>query len=335
MSGGARCACPDELLLVMLEDCGEQQLTCDNYAVVACKYGYSGGFLRDKHLRALAGEEVFPRPRGGAHNVVMDDDLDEMLLELCKRTPDAYLRELQSDLLVVTGQLISATSIWRALVRTGLSLKKKTRIPAAKFSPFNVAWHARYTEAMSHRRSDTVHFFDETMVSSRDAQGRTRQWAPRGQPAQSAEAPTLGYKISCAALISTRPGAPPLVYREYNDTTRGEDVAEFFCRMLMDTEILKAGDTVVMDNAATHCGGNSLLIRAMLGKFSVDLVFLPPYSPERKPIELAFAKFKRLLREHLSGRHTRAQVFEALPVVFAQITADDVRSYYRHCHMTS
>ena len=56
---------------------------------------------------------------------------------------------------------------------------------------------------------------------------------------------------------------------------------------------LKPGDVVVLDNLPAHkSAAAEQAIRAM----GAWLLFLPPYSPDLNPIEMAFAKLKALLR---------------------------------------
>ena len=56
---------------------------------------------------------------------------------------------------------------------------------------------------------------------------------------------------------------------------------------------LKPGDVVVLDNLPAHkSAAAEKAVRAM----GAWLLFLPPYSPDLNPIEMAFAKLKALLR---------------------------------------
>jgi transposase len=57
---------------------------------------------------------------------------------------------------------------------------------------------------------------------------------------------------------------------------------------------LRAGDIVVMDNLSSHKRAS---VRAMIEARGARLAFLPPYSPDFNPIEMAFAKLKALLRK--------------------------------------
>ena len=56
---------------------------------------------------------------------------------------------------------------------------------------------------------------------------------------------------------------------------------------------LRSGDVVVMDNLSSHKRAS---VREMLEAVGARLLFLPPYSPDFNPIEMAFAKLKSLLR---------------------------------------
>ena len=61
---------------------------------------------------------------------------------------------------------------------------------------------------------------------------------------------------------------------------------------------LSSGDVVVMDNLGSHKGRR---VRDLIKSAGASLMFLPPYSPDFNPIEMAFAKIKALLRRPLSG----------------------------------
>ena len=57
---------------------------------------------------------------------------------------------------------------------------------------------------------------------------------------------------------------------------------------------LTPGDIVVMDNLGSHKGPT---VRTATEAAGAQLLFLPPYSPDFDPIEMAFAKLKALLRK--------------------------------------
>ena len=57
---------------------------------------------------------------------------------------------------------------------------------------------------------------------------------------------------------------------------------------------LAAGDSVIMDNLASHKGH---AVRRLIRAAGAKLFFLPRYSPDLNPIEQIFAKLKTLLRK--------------------------------------
>jgi transposase len=59
-------------------------------------------------------------------------------------------------------------------------------------------------------------------------------------------------------------------------------------------KVLRPGDIVVMDNLSSHKGSR---IIAAIETAGATVRYLPPYSPDLNPIELAFSKFKKLLRD--------------------------------------
>ena len=67
--------------------------------------------------------------------------------------------------------------------------------------------------------------------------------------------------------------------------------------------MLQKGDVVILDNLSSH---KSERAAAMLRERGAWFLFLPPYSPDLNPIEMAFSK----LKAHL--RRTGARTIEAL-----------------------
>jgi transposase len=55
---------------------------------------------------------------------------------------------------------------------------------------------------------------------------------------------------------------------------------------------LRPGDVVVLDNLAVH---KQPEVQVAIERVGAQLRFLPPYSPDLNPVELAFAKLKGFL----------------------------------------
>lgn len=89
---------------------------------------------------------------------------------------------------------------------------------------------------------------------------------------------------------------------------------------------LREGQIVVLDNASAHHGGR---IAEMVAQRGCRVWYLPPYSPDFSPIELAFSKVKAHLRK-VKAR-TREALEEAIAQALASITAADARAFFAHC----
>ena len=86
------------------------------------------------------------------------------------------------------------------------------------------------------------------------------------------------------------------------------------------------GAVVVMDNLGAHKVKG---VQTLLESVGARLVYLPPYSPDFNPIELAWSKFKNHLRR--LGARTRRALARAIRTGLATITPNDARGFFRHC----
>jgi transposase len=89
---------------------------------------------------------------------------------------------------------------------------------------------------------------------------------------------------------------------------------------------LRPGDVVVLDNLVVH---KQPAVRAAIEGIGAHLRFLPPYSPDFNPIELAFAKLKAFLRA--ARPRTFDQVNALVATALGLFTPLECRNYVRHC----
>lgn len=88
----------------------------------------------------------------------------------------------------------------------------------------------------------------------------------------------------------------------------------------------KPGAVVVLDNLKPHLVPD---VRQRLHAAGLRLLYLPPYSPDFAPIELAWSKLKMLLRT--AAARTLEALEGALATVLDCITAQDARGWFQHC----
>lgn len=89
---------------------------------------------------------------------------------------------------------------------------------------------------------------------------------------------------------------------------------------------LQESDVVVMDNARIHKSG---AFSEYCEREGIKVVYLPPYSPEFNPIELAWSKMKALIRR-LAPREEGA-LLAAIQKALESLTESDAQGWFRHC----
>ena len=89
---------------------------------------------------------------------------------------------------------------------------------------------------------------------------------------------------------------------------------------------LRHGDVVVLDNLAVH---KQPEVRTAIEAAGARIRFLPPYSPDFNPIEMAFAKLKAFLRA--ARPRTFDHVTALTAAALALFTPAECRNYVRHC----
>ena len=103
------------------------------------------------------------------------------------------------------------------------------------------------------------------------------------------------------------------------------EVLEAYVEQFVTRE-LTAGDVVVWDNLAAHKRPG---VRRAIEAAGATLLFLPAYSPDLNPIELAWSKLKTALRGHAA--RTPEQLERAIANALAAITVRDIEHWLRHC----
>ena len=89
--------------------------------------------------------------------------------------------------------------------------------------------------------------------------------------------------------------------------------------------VLTPGDIVVMDNLPAH---KRVGVRTAIEAAGATLRYLPPYSPNFNPIEMAFAKLKALLRK--AAARTIPDLVQAIRQAIAKVTPTESANYFDH-----
>jgi transposase len=67
-------------------------------------------------------------------------------------------------------------------------------------------------------------------------------------------------------------------------------------------------------------------VRQTIEAMGAELRYLPPYSPDLNPIEMAFSKFKALLKT--AAARTVQDLWQAIAEALSHFTPDECRNYF-------
>ena len=87
---------------------------------------------------------------------------------------------------------------------------------------------------------------------------------------------------------------------------------------------LRPGDVAIMDNLPAHKVSG---VREAIEKAGATLLFLPPYSPDFNPIEMAFSKLKALLRK--AAARTIDDLWRVIGQRLGQFSPLECRNYFQ------
>lgn len=108
------------------------------------------------------------------------------------------------------------------------------------------------------------------------------------------------------------------------DRPMNADIFQVYIERVLGPE-LRPGDVVVMDNLAAHKRPS---VQSALENYGATALYLPPYSPDLNPIELAFAKLKAIMR--CAEERTVEAVWLRLKPAIEAFTPKDCENFFKH-----
>ncbi len=159
-------------------------------------------------------------------------------------------------------------------------------------------------------------FIDETGTSTKMARLRGR--SPRGERCRS-PIPHGHWKTTTfvGALRLSGMTAPMTL----DGAMHGAAFLAYVEQVLVPS--LRPGDIVVMDNLPAH---KPAAVRRAIEQAGAELRFLPPYSPDLNPIEMAFSKIKARLKS--AAARTVTDLWAAIRQAIDAITPAECLNYF-------
>ncbi len=145
-------------------------------------------------------------------------------------------------------------------------------------------------------------------------------WSPVNERAYDKKPGNRGTNVSMIGAI--KESGLQAVY-PYDGAINAERFLDFIENKVLPKMV--PGDVLIMDNCRVH---HSKLVKAWLKKLSVEVLYLPPYSPELNPIEEAWSVIKQGLRR--AKARTIAAYVDGLSQACKVIDSLKSKGFFRH-----
>ena len=286
-----------------------------SHRAAAARYGVSAASVSRWRRRARLEGDPGPRAVGGDRRSGRIEAYSGLILGVLSETPDVTIEELRR-LLAGRGLCFGYGTVQRFLVRHNMTRKKKTGHASEQDRPDVLARRQAWRDGQAELDPARLVFIDETWAKTNMARSHGR--APRGQRLSMGQ-PHGHWKTSTFVAGLTLRGmiAPFVLDRPINRVA-----FETYVEKVLVPE-LRPGDIVIMDNLSSHKGAG---VRQSIEAAGAELRFLPPYSPDLNPIEMAFAKLKALLRK--AGERTVDGLWGAIARILDTFQPRECRNYF-------
>lgn len=159
-------------------------------------------------------------------------------------------------------------------------------------------------------------FIDETGASTKMARLRGR--AKRGERCRAAIPHGHWKTTTFTAGLRLGGMVAPMVL----DGAMNGDAFRAYVEQVLVPELTE-GDVVIMDNLPAH---KVTGVRQAIEDAGARLIYLPAYSPDFNPIEMAFSKIKALLRK--AAARTITELWELIAECIDQFTSNECKNYF-------
>ena len=252
---------------------------------------------------------------------VLDHHHELLVIGLVLHQPDMYLREICQFIHSTSGVNVSEPTLCRILRKHGLTRKKIRQEAIQRCSMLR----GRFLAEMTTFQVEQLIWIDESGCKNKDSI-QTAGYALRGMTPVRTRFLVKGKRVSCIAAIA----CDGLIALEATTTTVDAQIFFDFVRGSLIPNMLpfdgsSPRSVAVMDNCSIHHADS---VKELFRQAGVLLNFLPPYSPDLNPIELAFAKVKRYLKENDALLQV---VPDPLPIIKAAFNTISKTNWSVHC----
>ena len=253
----------------------------------------------------------------------LDSHHEIYIIGMILDSPTLQLSEIASKVEEMSGTVVSTSTLCRLLASYGMTRKKVQHVALQRCLDLR----ASFVASVFTFSKEMFVWVDETGSNMKDML-RKYGYALRGERAVCPRLLVRGQRISAISAMSTE---GIVVIELTNDSVNGEKFFDFVHGSLIPEMLPFDGyspkSIAVMDNCSIH---HVQEVADLFNSAGILLIYLPPYSPDFNPIELAFSYVKHYLKDHEDIMHIVPPT-QLVHAAFSSITARMCNSWIVHC----
>ena len=278
-----------------------------NYSDVARKLSVSRQTVKNVWQKFVDSGEIGPRDKKGPQNPPHLTGTELELIEFLKQdTPSMPLSKIYDvvntycDVIGGTSKAAISRAVRKRMSCGPMTWTRTSYRPINKFSPENVDYSCQdFLNYMSTVDPYKIKCFNEAGFKMPDVTNPHYGHSVVGEPCIEVQR----YMDTPNVTLQVLAGMEGILYANTVDgATTTLDFLEFFGEasnnFLPNGEpVLRYGDHILLDNHATHHNEGGYALGWWMDQHGIEVVYLPTYSPEFNPVELAFNKMKTVAKQ--------------------------------------
>ena len=265
-----------------------------------------------------------PYPAAQANRKITEP-MQYFILKTVMERPGIYLREITRELEMNFQLEITESAVCKFIKKMNFT-RQRLNIHAIQRDD---ALRQQFSDDVSLYDARTLVFLDETGTKKTDAV-RKIGYSLRGHPLKAQKLYIRGEHISVIAAISFAGVEAVKIVRGSVD---GDIFYDFICGDILPKlkpfNGVNNNSILIMDNCSVH---HTTEVEEALNGIGVLTHFLPPYSPDYNPIELAFSKVKYCIKSMESEMFV-LDIDTIIIAAFASITQSDCQGWIQECKL--
>ena len=270
------------------------------------------------------GRSLSPEQEDLVRRTICDKRPEQLKMDFALWTRGAVMQLIEQQ----CGIALSIRAVGNYLKRWGFTPQKPIKRAYEQQPEAVKAWlHEQYPaiEARAKAEGGEVHWGDETALVNTDVRGRS--YAPRGQTPVTRSIGGTRQKLSMSSTVNNRGKAHWMII---DGAFNHERLIEFLQALAKEGRREGKKVFLILDNLGVH---HCKPVKAWLAehKHEIEVFYLPSYSPELNPNEMANADLKQAVTK-LAPARTKLQLVKATSrhLRSVQRQPERIKSYFQH-----